>query len=211
MNISYCGITSRLLRFPLSKVALAGLVIALLGATFTAVLAQSSPGSIMLFVDNPPTDCDTYDIPGIITVYVWHMFYDPVDFATGVYFKVDHSSFGCILTYAGETIADPYYTWIGSSQTGIFINFNACIMGPNHILTIIYVSSGLSPDCCHIQVVDHPGTSPPGIYAVDCGELPGQMFPATGGDVIINPTPQCNCNIPVKETSWGKIKALYSK
>jgi hypothetical protein len=35
------------------------------------------------------------------------------------------------------------------------------------------------------------------------------MWPATGGDIVVNPDGSCMCDIPVESTTWGKIKELY--
>jgi hypothetical protein len=31
----------------------------------------------------------------------------------------------------------------------------------------------------------------------------------TGGQLIVNPAPGCQCSVPVEETTWGQVKALY--
>ncbi|MCK4776515.1 MAG: hypothetical protein KAT30_17080, partial [Candidatus Krumholzibacteria bacterium] len=74
---------------------------------------------------------------------------------------------------------------------------------------IDYFAQGLSPPCSYIQVVADPlAYDPPGIQVADCA-FPPNVVNATGGDVVVNPDASCMCNIPVEETTWGKVKALY--
>jgi len=172
--------------------------------TASMVFAQP-PGSIGLFVDPNASVCDVYDqVPGLVTIYVFHM-YTPG--ATASQFMVDHVSWGAgTLTYLGET--SPYGVIIGNSQTGISIAYGACVPSPNVLLTINYFGSGLTPPCSYIQVMPDPAAIPREIWVVDCQTPPNKAI-ATGGDVVVNPDPSCFCNVPVEETTWGRVKALY--
>jgi hypothetical protein len=188
---------------PLSKIALVVLVIALFAGT-----AYPQPGSIMLFVDPAYTDCDTDDIPGLLSIYVVHMHCVFPQYASGSQFMVDHWSFGCILTHVGETVHTPVS--IGTTQTGLSLGYGGCIPCPNLLVTINFFAQGLSPDCCHIQVMPDVAADPPEVLVVGCEPL-FDLAVATGGDVVINPTEDCFCDVAVQETNWGKIKSLYSE
>jgi hypothetical protein len=170
-----------------------------------ATTAFSQAGSIMLFSDPGATNCDVYDIPGLVVVYVVHMY---TSGATGAQFRVDHMSWGAgTLMWIADAVTPPYVP-VGNSQTGIQIGYGLCMISPNLILQIQYLAQGLSPPCSYIQVVSHPTATPPGILVADCA-IPPILWPATGGDVVVNPDPTCMCDIPVQETTWGQIKALY--
>jgi hypothetical protein len=168
-------------------------------------MAFAQTGSIGLFADVGATNCDVYDVvPGLVIVYVVHV-YTPG--ATAAQFKVDHLSWGAgTLTYLAE-FATPPYIPIGNSQTGITIAYGSCQPSPNMIMTIQYFGSALTPPCSYIQVVPDPAANPPGILVAEC--TPPSLKVATGGDVVVNPDPTCFCNIPVEETTWGQVKALY--
>ena len=173
---------------------------------FTAsIVVAQPPGSIMLFSDPGFVGCDMYDqVPGLLTVYVVHMW---TPGATASQFMVNHWSWGAgTLIYVGEV--SPYGVIIGNSQIGVSIAYGACVPSPNLLLTINYFGSGLSAPCSYIQVVPDPGAIPPEIWVVDCQTPPNKAI-ATGGDVVVNPDQSCFCNVPVQETTWGKVKALY--
>jgi hypothetical protein len=164
------------------------------------------PGSIGVFSDPGGTNCDIYDFaPGLITVYVVHV---NSTGATAAQFRVDNVSWGAgTLTFLGEISAYP--TVIGNSQSGISIGYGACIVSPNLLLTINYFGSGLTPPCSYIKVVPDPQAIPPGnVLVVDCG-IPAAKWTATGGAMVVNPLESCLCDIPVQETTWGRVKSLY--
>lgn len=165
-----------------------------------ASLSFAQGGSIMLFNSTAANDCDMYDsAPGLISVYVIHMYAPCV---TASEFMV--GQFGTVLTYIADTVTPPFLA-IGNSQSGITIAYGGSYASPIHILTIQYFGSGISPPCTHLQVVAHPAVG--AIQAVDCATT---IVPATGGDIVMNPVPpDCVCNIPVKETTWGQLKSLY--
>jgi hypothetical protein len=43
---------------------------------------------------------------------------------------------------------------------------------------------------------------------VDCDPIPNCLV-AIGGSLVINPTDDSVCDVPVEETSWGQIKSFY--
>ncbi len=170
---------------------------------FIASLAFAQAGSIGLFINLEGTNCDVYDYPGIVLIYVVHV-YTPG--ATAAQFRVV-CGWGAEFSLLSEAVTPPYIS-SGNSQTGIAIAYGTCVASPNMILTLSYFAQGLSKACSYCQVMDDLTVGPPGIYVADCASPPN-LLTATGGDVVINPDATCMCNIPVEETSWGHVKALY--
>jgi hypothetical protein len=170
------------------------------------VIAQP-PGSIGLFADPGATICDVSDQypSGVRRIYVVHV---NTPGAYGAQFRVDHVSWGANLTYLTESVTWPYVA-VGSSITGIQIGYGGCIPSPNMIMYIDFWGSGQSPPCSYIQVVPHLTATPPGILVPDCNYPDFNLVNATGGDVVVNPDASCHCDIPVHETTWGQVKALY--
>ncbi|UCH83319.1 MAG: hypothetical protein JSW50_12775 [Candidatus Latescibacterota bacterium] len=167
-----------------------------------ANLAFGQAGSIGLFADPGATVCDVIDMPGIlIPIYVVHL-WSPG--ATAAQYKVAPFNGAAMLWLSDTTI---YPVNIGNSQTGIATGFGVCVPSPNHILTINYFGQGLSASCSHYQVVPDPLAVPSGILVVDCAD---NILIATGGDVVVNPTSTCYCDVPVEKSTWGKIKELYT-
>jgi hypothetical protein len=165
------------------------------------------PGSIGVFADPGATNCDIYDtVAGLITTYVVHVF---TPGATASQFKLDCTTWNPtgFWTHLGETYA--YTSVLGNTQIGVAIAYGACIPGPNLLATVNWFGSGLATPCSFCQIVADPTAVPPGIYVADCADPPN-VVTATGGDVVINPVPpDCVCDVPAEETSWGQLKALY--
>jgi hypothetical protein len=173
----------------------------------TNIVTSQPLGSIGLFADEGASSCSVYDIiPAfVITIYVVHV-HTPG--AAGAQFMVDHWSWGANLTVLVETVTPPYIH-VGNSETGISIGYGGmCVPAPNMILTISYLGSGQSLPCSYILVMPAPTAGPPGIYVTDCA-TPPNLLNATGGALLVNPMLDCNCSIPVEETTWGRVKALY--
>ena len=192
--------------FPVEAIDMKRSLLIALCVVFCSSMAFAQAGSIMLFSDPGATTCDLYDMPGIMSVFVFHM-YTPG--ATGAQFMVDHWSWGAgAWIWISDTPIPPPGVYIGNSQTGIQIGYSMCIFQPTMILRIDYFVPFPSPPCSYIQVVGHPTATPPGILVADCA-VPSNLLTATGGDVVVNPNASCMCSIPVEETTWGQVKALY--
>ena len=87
--------------------------------------------------------------------------------------------------------------------------YDGCLTGPIHILTMTYLCQGLTPPCGYMSVVGHPDDLQPGPVAVDCsGE---NHLDVQGYTSYINNDGSCPCvsPIPVQETTWGQVKALF--
>ena len=179
------------------------------GLLLVAGLAFAQGGSIGLFSTPAPVNCDVYDIPGVIMVYVVHVFSPG---ATAAQFIVNDVSWGNLMIFLAEAATPPYIK-IGTCTMsggggGCAIAFGMCVPSPNMMLTITYFAQGMTGPCSYIQVMADPSAMPPGIYVTDCSSPP-ILLNATGGDVVVNPDATCMCNIPVEETTWGQIKSLY--
>ncbi|MEE9268772.1 MAG: hypothetical protein V3V49_00765 [Candidatus Krumholzibacteria bacterium] len=165
------------------------------------VVALAQTGQIGLFADPGGNGCTVTDnSPGPITVYV---------------VLTDHGGAGaCDFMvqpgpgFLGSWVSD---TWIfattqGTSDKGISIIFGSCEPTPTHVLTINYVGAGTSSPCSSIDVVGNTNVTPPSPSITSCV---GSKNPVPVRSVVVNPDVTCNCIVPVEETTWGRIKALY--
>ena len=176
-------------------------VIVVLGAANTA-LAQPG-GNIAVYADINAISCDLMDIGvTVCDYYVIHML--APDGVTLSSFKIDTNHQG---TYLGEF--SPFPVFIGDSRNGITIAYGQCLTGPIHILTVTYLCQGLTPPCGYMSVVGNPNGLPPGLKAVDC--LFENHLDVQGYTSYINNDGSCPCMspVPVHETTWGQVKALY--
>ena len=131
--------------------------------------------------------------------------------ATASQFKVDQVVGGVSATFLGQS--SPFPNVIGSADEGVAVAYGSCFgsTGPIELLTLTYVGSGASPDCSFFEVVDYPIAVPPAIYVVDCILPTPNLLIGEGSRATVNTDGSCDCTtpIPVEETSWGQIKALY--
>jgi hypothetical protein len=169
-----------------------------------ASLVFAQGGAIMLFSDPQGFECDLFDrVPGLCAYYVVH-----VATAGARASQWAAPKPACFLAaFLSDTPWWPIV--IGNSQTGISIGYGACLAAPIHILTINFFCQGLTGDCCLYEVVPDPNAPQGQILVVDCDE---NLIFGHGGTSVINPTASCCCNCtPTKESTWGKVKSLYTK
>jgi len=105
----------------------------------------------------------------------------------------------------------PPWEVIGSTQTGIEIGYGSCKTGVIQLMSIWFFSHGTSDPCCLYPLLPHPAPWAEGkVQVVDCNF---NMVPAVGLVSTINGNETCPCGypVPVEETTWGQVKALYSE
>lgn len=148
--------------------------------------------SVMVFSDLGGASCSWTDAaPALQPVYVFHT--NTAGATAGEWTLVPPASW----SYLGES--SPFTLVIGSSINGISISYQACLFGTFQLSTVNFFSSGLEGPCTLFGIE--------GIQIIDCAQ--GREFP-DGGHGIVNPDPSCECDVPVEETTWGGIKALYN-
>lgn len=169
-------------------------------------LPPSSPaGAIGVFMDYAGTDCNiAYENAGLLAVHVVH-----VDFlgATAAQFAAPKPDCWEDATYLSDT--DIFPVTIGNSQTGKAVGYGACMSPPMHVTTINYfVQGGVNPACCPYPVLPDPNIASGEIETMDCSNT---VRYAAGLVGIINPMGGCPCGtVPVQESTWGRVKAMYA-
>ena len=154
-------------------------------------------GTIDIFSDPQLTDCNITAV-GQFTVYIGHT---NSTGATASAFRIDHPS---TYFFLGEQQAQGLM--IGNSETGVGLSYNTCLSGSFLILTINYLDQGTGT--CELMTVLGDQTHVSGqVAVVDCNETARRYDQA--GQARVNPDGSCQCAIPVEETTWGGIKALY--
>jgi hypothetical protein len=162
-------------------------------------------GSIDIFSDAAFTNCNIAAPPaGTFVVYVAQTHVG--DGTTAVQFKIDHPP-----TFSVLAESSPFALVLGDSDTGIAISYTTCQTGTFLILTITYLAEDVSAPCGLMTIAPDPDATGGGdrIKFVDCND--NQHYDLTqAGQARVNPDVTCTCNyLPVQETTWGGIKALY--
>jgi hypothetical protein len=164
---------------------------------FCASMAFAQNGSIAVFSDAGGSDCNFIDVGSLNQVYVWHV---NTPGATASEWMLDVTQVGW--THLGDT--PDFNLVIGTSINGASLSYEACLVGSFQLMTVNFFGSSAAP-CGLIGIV--PAPNKPGVRAVDCAE---NSVIITGGQARVNPDGTCQCAVPVNETTWGNIKALYN-
>ena len=166
-----------------------------------STIAFAQPGSIGIFADDAATNCNLPDVQGFDFYYIIHV--DMMN-STGVMYRAAPPA-----CFTGQWFIDQnLFAAVGDSQTGVSVDYGACLSG-NRVLQIMgFINAGTTSNCCYWTVGPHPSAPSGKIEATDC--LDQTVYP-TGGQGIVNALPSCDCNVPVEDTTWGKVKALYAE
>jgi len=187
--------------------------------------AHAQGGWIAPYGDPSGTDCAVWDAaPALLPVYIFH---HSTPGATASRFAVELSGGAeWSLVYLAD---NPGFPWVqGDVWNGITVCYNECLAGPILVTTINFFGQGFSPTCSRIEVVPHPAAESGRVEVVDCAD---NIVTATGGPAIVNQDLGCICainasapqesivlssrtfqfceTIPIENSSWGKIKALF--
>jgi hypothetical protein len=178
-----------------------------LALMFGATMASAQQGSIGIYSDTVGVDCNLLDVsPGLTAYYVVHT--NTVG-STACRFVAAKPA--CMTaTYLGD--AHPFLMTIGNSQTSVSVAYKGCRVGPIHILTINYFTSGTTPACCWYPVTCDPlGTNGCAGGLLDTVDCEYHDAVSTAGFGVINADQSCQCGVPAEESTWGQVKALYEQ
>jgi hypothetical protein len=145
-------------------------------------------------------------VPGLTTYWVVHQL---TPGASAAQFSAPVP--GCLLaTYLSDQPVYP--VTLGNSQIGVAIGYGVCFPSPNAILGIQFFTMGATFPCCPYPVLPDPNAVSGSIEVVDC--LNNLITGVPSGTGMVNGNPNdCLCDgvIAVEESTWGKVKALYSE
>ena len=172
-------------------------VLIVLALMLTASMAFAQNGSVMVFSDEGASDCNFVDAGGIVQVYVFHM-YAPGVIASE--WMLDVTQVGW--THLGDI--NDFTLTLGTSVAGIAFSYEQCLVGNFRLQTVNFIGTA-AETCSLIGIVAHPDNAT--VRSVNCAQ--GDMI-IPGGQGRVNPDGTCSCAVPVQETTWGTIKALYN-
>jgi hypothetical protein len=168
-----------------------------------------SGGALFLGADPDANSREFWDTPGLRTIYIVHKGFQAGAEFSAVRFKVDNHGFTG--TWVGDT-SD--FGTIGNSQTGIAVNYSGCMEPPILVLSVSYFCAGTS-DCTTVGLAADPFSESGWIESYDCvNELlsPPYVYELCVNGVLVPDDTgfgYCDCPVPVEQTTWGQIKAVY--
>ncbi len=177
------------------------LTVAVLCVSSLAV-AQYNPGSIDVYSDIGQGSCNFLDAGGLVLVFVYHT---NSDGATASNFMLE---LGAGVTWSFLGPQWQFATVIGNPMTGVDIGYGACLgaAGDIYLGQLSFFGSSAAA-CSMISIVIGNGVSG-FLEIIDCSAV--KFLLDRGGQGRINPDGTCDCSVPVQETTWGGIKALYN-
>ena len=180
-------------------------IVGLLGVIWLAA-GWAQADTIGLYADSQGTQCNIVDnATELLPIYVVH-----VSSAGSMGCELSAPKPACMLSAIFLNDTDPFGMFLGNTQTGVTIPYGTCKTGPVVATTMNFFGSGTSEPCCSYPVLGHPYYNPNGPRVVDCAN---QIHSAQGLMATINGNAACPCGypVPVEETSWGRVKALYTE
>ena len=184
------------------------LISAALFSLFAAQAAEAQPNwEIRLYNDADMSSCTvSYSAPGVIQIHVFHT---GDEGSTASSFALYPPACMNGATWLGDVINPAFFGMANTqSDVGVSVAYRTCTAMPIHVGYVNFYVGDTSVSCCEFPVSD-PTSTGMGIDGVYC-DFSGQTA-ATGRSAVINPTPDCPCEIAlaVETTTWGGVKALY--
>jgi hypothetical protein len=179
------------------------LVVVLLSVSSLA-FAQYNPGSLDVYSDVGQTSCNFTDA-GFLSVFIFHTH---TDGATAARFALELPESG---TYTLLGDLWQFQTIIGNTRDGVSIGYGNCVGQTSDVYLgqANYATAGPSAACGLITVVPDPTATSGLVEFVDCAAPAEFAYISVGGQGRVNSDGTCDCTVPVQETTWGGIKALY--
>ena len=168
-------------------------------------LALAQGGIVGLYADTDGAVCDIPDVSGTLS---FHVVLTMTPGATAVGFSAPRPA--CMVDASWLSDSHVFPVTIFNSQDGIGIGFGACLTGPIHVLTINYTSCGKIEPCCVYPILPDMNQLSGEVETTDCSST-FEIVYAVGASAVINPDATCPCSsVAAEETSWGRIKSMYS-
>jgi hypothetical protein len=169
----------------------------------SAGAALGQTGYIGVYADPAGTECTlSARGGGEVSVYVIHQ---ATAGAAASQWRIV-SGGGFDMTYVGEKWSAAA---MGDTRSGVSVSYGSCLGSPILLCTVTYMSDGSSPSCSYLEVVADPASVSGSIEVVDCNSYRSS---ASGGRLNVNPDGSCPCGQAenVRDTDWGRIKAMFT-
>lgn len=179
----------------------------LLALTMMCVAGAASAagvGHLGLFADQAGTSCDVTDATyASFAIYVLQVDAD----------AANTSQFRVILPAGLTAIKGAFEVpgtmlSLGTFEGGITITYVGCKSSfPLLIGTLNFVGLGTTPGCQRFIIAADPAVASGKVEIVDCSSVIHTVD--YNLDAFLSTSGSCGCSVPVEQSNWSKIKALY--
>ena len=171
---------------------------------FAASMVFAQNGSIGIFADNAGTNCNLPGVVGMAYYYFVHV--------NAIQASASQWAAPAPMCFSGVRLADlPVFAVnFGNTSAGITVGYGTCMTGTFHIITALYQVLAAPGICCRWSVVADPTLESGKIEIPECAPDFPMNF-GTGGQGMLNSNATCLCNVPIEDTTWGQVKALYTE
>jgi hypothetical protein len=156
------------------------------------------PGTIGVYSDIEGTSTQFVDNGGPVQVHMIHVNHGG---AAAAQFKLE-----AVTGWAHVGDIWSFSTVLGVSITGVSVAYGGCQPSPTYLGVATFIGSE-APWCSTIRIIPDPNAASGSINVVGCAS---NLLIGQGGSGIVNYNSYCGGGIPVRRTTWGKIKAMYS-
>jgi hypothetical protein len=186
-------------------------------AVVVGATAAAAQPSVALLGDDEGVSCNIVDnAPGIVQV---HMFVYGVDGLAAIQFAAPIPACWTGATWVADQIVPDYLVLGGTQETryGIAIATRCLDGGPNSPIYLGYMvvdTQGTAASCCEFPIEKANDLHPevPGPIMVLCDQITEVVGVFESGTINANPDcGECLQIVPVEETTWGAVKALYGE
>lgn len=183
---------------------------AILSLALCALLAggPAVAGSLGVYADRDATQCNiTVETAGVHTFYI---VYTGGPGIVTIAFSAPKPDGLHAEVLVNELYDAAYFRSPGTTQTGIELGHYFCEPSPMYVMAVQYWTTGPADPCTRFAVGAHPDYESGKIEAWTCGGERIYVEPVVN---VINGNGRCPCPVsnllPVNESTWGGIKALY--
>lgn len=181
---------------------LATIFVLVMAATTTS-FAQTD--RVVLSADAGSVQCELQVSPGFYRLHMIHIGTVP---RNSVAFRALTPSCWPDGVWLGDIVPDPLLKLESTHASGIIINYPDCATVPGYLGYMNFYAPTPVQPCCTYPLTPHLGSGTGTVLVIHCN---GSTHEPSVGALVINPDASCGCSgpVPVAETTWSRIKAMY--
>ena len=172
--------------------------------------AAQHGGQLELWADELRSSCEIVESSsGITKIHMFHM--GNITAASMEHFTVPVPQCWVGATWVADELAPGLIVGMGNTQETLFgmvISYGGCRDVPVYLGHISIATTGQSMQCCDLAVI--PPSQHPQMTTLECA-TPVVVWLVGARDAIVNATSECPCDatVPVQDSTWSLIKALF--